>query len=88
VSELAPYLLTGSAPVVLLLGLLYLLYTFHGPKANVTDFEFNVERHNFAGPEREVRPLVHFEPPLQVKKSGKPESHVFRPSLSSVGSVQ
>jgi hypothetical protein len=32
VSELAPYLLTGSAAVVLLLGLLHLLYTCHGPK--------------------------------------------------------
>jgi hypothetical protein len=32
VSELASYLLTGSAAVVLLLGLLHLLYTFHGPK--------------------------------------------------------
>jgi hypothetical protein len=28
----APYLLTGSAAVLLLLGLLHLLYTFHGPK--------------------------------------------------------
>jgi hypothetical protein len=32
VKYLAPYLLTGSAAVLLLLGLLHLLYTFHGPK--------------------------------------------------------
>lgn len=31
-SQLAPYFLTGSAAIVLLLGLLHLLYTFHGPK--------------------------------------------------------
>lgn len=31
-SRLAPYLLTGSAAILLVLGLLHLLYTFHGPK--------------------------------------------------------
>ena len=31
-SKFAPYLLTASAAVLLLLGLLHLFYTFHGPK--------------------------------------------------------
>src|SRR5215510_459815 len=37
--ELAPYLLTGSAAILLLLGLLHLLYTFHGPKLLPRDAE-------------------------------------------------
>ena len=38
-SELAPYLLTGSAALLLLLGLLHLLYTFHGPTLRPRDAE-------------------------------------------------
>lgn len=37
--ELAPYLLTGSAAILLLLGLLHLLYTFHGPRLLPRDAE-------------------------------------------------
>jgi hypothetical protein len=37
--ELAPYLLTGSSAILLLLGLLHLLYTFHGPKLLPRDAE-------------------------------------------------
>lgn len=38
-TELASYLLAGSAAVLLLLGLLHLLYTFHGPKLQPRDAE-------------------------------------------------
>jgi hypothetical protein len=31
-SALAPWFLSGSAAIVMLLGLIHLLYTFHGPK--------------------------------------------------------
>jgi hypothetical protein len=36
---IAPYLLIGSAAIPLLLGLLHLLYTFHGPKLLPRDTE-------------------------------------------------
>ena len=36
-SDFAPYLLTASAAVLLLLGLLHLFYTFHGPKLQPRD---------------------------------------------------
>jgi len=35
--ELAPYLMAGSAAIPLLLGLLHLLYTFHGPMLRPRD---------------------------------------------------
>ena len=37
--DFAPYLMTGSAAIVLLLGLLHLLYTFRGPKLRPRDAE-------------------------------------------------
>src|SRR6266536_2186940 len=37
--QLAPYLLAGSAAIVLLLGVLHLLYTFRGPKLVPRDAE-------------------------------------------------
>lgn len=40
--KFAPYLLTGSAAVVLLLGLVHLLYTFHGSKLRPRDDELQV----------------------------------------------
>jgi hypothetical protein len=39
VNALAPYLLTGSAAVLFLLGLLHLVYTFHGHKLLPRDAE-------------------------------------------------
>jgi hypothetical protein len=39
VNRLAPYLLTGSAAILLVLGLLHLLYTFRGPKLFPRDAE-------------------------------------------------
>ena len=39
VSQIAPYLLAASAAIVLVLGSLHLLYTFHGPKLRPRDPE-------------------------------------------------
>jgi hypothetical protein len=39
--QIASYLLTGSAALPLLLGLLHLLYTFHGPKLLPRDTELH-----------------------------------------------
>ena len=47
--RLAPYLMTGSAAIPLVLGLLHLLYTFHGSKLLPRDAELQ-ERMSVVSP--------------------------------------
>jgi hypothetical protein len=48
-NNLAPYLLSGSAAILLLLGVLHLLYTFYGPKLLPRDPELQ-DRMNSVSP--------------------------------------
>ena len=55
VSEIAPYLMAASAAIVLALGSLHLLYTFHGPKLRPRDPELQERMSSaYAGITRET----------------------------------
>ena len=50
-SVIAPWLVAASAAIILLLGLIHLLYTFHGPKLLPRDRELHVRM-------QEVSPVI------------------------------
>jgi hypothetical protein len=70
VNKLAPYLLTGSAAVVLLLGLLHLLYTFYGPQLRPRDPELQVRMSS-------VSPVISRETTMWKTWVGFNASHSF-----------
>ncbi len=68
--ELAPYLLAGSAAILLLLGLLHLLYTFHGPKLLPRDAELQARMSS-------VSPVITRETTMWKAWVGFNASHSF-----------
>jgi len=70
VSELAPYLLAGSAAVLFLLGLLHLVYTFHGPRLLPRDAELQERM-------KSVSPVITRETTMWKAWIGFNASHSF-----------
>jgi hypothetical protein len=68
--QLAPYLLAGSAAIVLLLGALHLLYTFRGPKLVPRDAELQERM-------RVVSPVITRETTMWKAWVGFNASHSF-----------
>ncbi|MDH4107878.1 MAG: hypothetical protein OEW35_06150 [Gammaproteobacteria bacterium] len=69
-SELAPYLLAGSAAVLFLLGLLHLVYTFHGPRLLPRDAELQERM-------KSVSPVITRETTMWKAWIGFNASHSF-----------
>jgi len=70
VNALAPYLLAASAAVLFLLGLLHLVYTFHGPKLLPRDTELQERM-------RSVSPVITRETTMWKAWIGFNASHSF-----------
>jgi hypothetical protein len=70
VNEPASYLLTGSAALLLMLGLLHLVYTFHGPKLLPRDAELQERM-------RLISPVITRETTMWKAWIGFNASHSF-----------
>jgi len=70
VNALAPYLMAGSAAVLFLLGLLHLVYTFHGPRLLPRDAELQERM-------KSVSPVITRETTMWKAWIGFNASHSF-----------
>ena len=69
-SKLPPFLVAGSAAIILLLGLVHLLYTFHGPKLLPRDRELQARM-------QEVAPVITRQTTMWKAWVGFNASHSF-----------
>ena len=67
---LAPYLIAGSAAIIMLLGLLHVLYTFHGPKLLPRDRDLKARM-------QEVSPVISRETTMWKAWVGFNASHGY-----------
>jgi hypothetical protein len=70
VSALAPSFIAGSAAIIMLLGLIHLVYTFHGPKLMPRDRDLQARM-------REVSPVITRETTMWKAWVGFNASHSY-----------